>query len=170
MDNIHPPPGNYIQAMTYATQTLFAIEKKLAGKPQPEYTQEEILERLYEARGGTITKEGCRHLLRRGAKPGTQDPNKFVFSHDMRVMIPSAFFRLAEEQSNTVAKAIKCPVCVLKGEPGNDFEPREKFMEMVDLLTENAERVEFHLVPGTHHFHLNEPHLISSIITRFLKS
>lgn len=45
----------------------------------------------------------------------------------------------------------------MKGDPGEDFEEREKYMKIVGILKEGlGQGCEFHLVKGGHHFHMEE--------------
>ncbi|CAL8118850.1 unnamed protein product [Orchesella dallaii] len=60
-------------------------------------------------------------------------------------------------------------VCAIKGDPGEDYEPRENYMRMVETIKKgNSGKVVFHLVPGTHHLHLNEPECVAPLISEFL--
>ena len=136
-------------------------------QPPPGYDYDEIVQKSYLGREKSISVDGCKILLQRGA---VQRPDgKFSFTHDLRVTIPSAQGRFSDEQTMTIGSNISCPVCIIKGEPGNDYEPREQFLETVENIRKsNNKKVEFHLVPGTHHFHLNDPQLVAPIINKFL--
>ena len=168
MDNLRPVPRDLIKSLRRANDSLFKIEEKLSlRRPPPAYDYDEIVQKSYLGRDKQISVESCKILLQRGA---FQRPDgKFCFSHDLRVNILTALGRFSEEQTLKLGSNISCPVCIMKGEPGNDYEPREQFLEVVENIRKsNKKKVEFHLVPGTHHFHLNDPQVVAPIINKFL--
>jgi hypothetical protein len=168
LDNLRPIPRETVRSLRKASDVLFKVEEKLSKRcPPPAYTYDEIVQKSYLGRDKSISVEGCKILLQRGA---VQQPNgKYSFTHDLRVTIPAGMGRFSDEQSISVGSNISCPVCVIKGEPGNDYEPRDEFIRVFDNIRKtNRGKVEFHLVPGTHHFHLNSPELVAPIINKFL--
>jgi len=169
LDNFRPLSKNAKEYVLANLHLYFEIETKLArGGGQPSYTWNEILHKTYSGRDMSINLEECKLLLRRGAK---ELPNgRFQFTHDLRATIPTMWGRFSTDQSATFAENLQCPVCIIKGEPGMDYEPRESYMSHVELVRRYAERVEFHLVPGSHHFHLNNPELVAPIVSSFLVS
>jgi len=168
LDTLHPIPLETVKSLRSSTKSVIDVEQKIATGQTPTYTYEEILQRTFDGRKGTVTMDGCKILLERGA---VKLPNgKYSFTHDLRVKIAAGAGRFSVEQSRMIGAEITCPVCVIKGEPGSDYEPRPNFLKGVDNLKKNSKNVEFHLAPGTHHFHLNEPHLIAPIISKFLDS
>lgn len=173
IENLHAVGTDITYHLHRTYKKLFEVETKLTDPniTQPSYTFDEILQRTMKARKGTVTEEGVKTLLTRGAVPDSQDPDLFKFSHDLKTNIPSMFGRFTFKESLQVAGNIKCPVCVIKGDPGEDYEPRENFMEMVDAIkSSNEGKLEFHLIPGTHHLHLNEPSIVAPIISNFLNT
>lgn len=172
IENLHAVPRDVTFHLDRTFRKLFEVETKLTdpNRIQPSYTYEEILRRTVKARKQTVTEEGVQSLLERGAVPDGKDPSLFQFSHDLKTNIPSMFGRFTYDESLNIASRIKCPVCVIKGDPGEDYEPRENFMKMVNAVkSANGGKLEFHLVPGTHHLHLNQPLAVAPIITNFLE-
>lgn len=169
LDNVRPIPKDTINFVRSFTEKIFVLEEKLNRRlPPPAYSYDEALERSYLGRDKSICREGCKILLQRGALQRPED-GKYQFTHDLRVTVPTAVGRFTAEQSAIIASDIKCKVCIMKGEPGIDYEPREEFLKVVDSIRRSSDKkVEFHLVPGTHHFHLNSPELIAPIINNFL--
>ena len=169
LDNLRPIPGSDpVILMRKAADILLSVEKKLNKRlPPPSYTYDEILEKTYLGRGKSINLEGCKILLKRGA--ARLPDGRYSFTHDLRVTVPTALGKFSDSQTLDIGAAIRCPVCVIKGEPGNDYELREKFMQTVDHISKTAPLVEFHSIPGTHHFHLNDPQLVAPIINEFLE-
>lgn len=172
IDAFYPIPRDITWHLERTWTALFAIEKKLLdpSKKQPSYTLDDMVQRTVKARKGSVTEDSVRILLRRGARPDPDKPGCFKFSHDLKTGIPSMFGRTSYLESMKITEKIKCPVCIIKGEPGEDYEPRENFNKMVDTLKKHNRGVSYHLVPGTHHLHLNEPHKVAPIISEFLKT
>lgn len=169
LENVRPIPRNVKTELRYALSKLLdANYKESVGKAPPSYSFDEIVKRFYEARGGTISMEGCRTLMHRGAL--RLPDNTYRFAHDVKAAFPTGLWRFSPSQTEELARSITCPVCFIKGDPGGDYEPRENYDKIIDLIRTSSERVEYHTVPGTHHFHLNNPQQVASIITRFLES
>lgn len=171
IENLHAVGRGIAFQVERTNKMLFEVETKLTDPTitQPSYTFDEILQRTMKARKGTVTEEGVKTLLNRGAVPDSENPDLFKFSHDLKTNIPTMFGRFTFEESLQTAGNIKCPVCVIKGDPGEDYEPRENFMKMVNAIkSSNGGKLEFHLIPGTHHLHLNEPSIVAPIISKFL--
>ena len=145
------------------------VERKAGmGKSPPTYTYDEIIQKFYEGRGGTINMEGCKTLMTRGATRLAD--NRYSFAHDIKAAIPTGLWRFSPSQTEEIATSITCPVCFIKGEPGGDYEPRENYNRIVDLMRISSERVEYYGISGTHHFHLNDPYPVAPIISKFLDS
>jgi len=167
MENMRPIPRDCKKELRYAISKIMEVERR-ARKTPPSYEYEELLQRFYDGRGGTISMDGCKLLMQRGAKRLAN--NRFEFAHDIKTAMPTGLWRFSPSQTEEIATSIKCPVCFIKGEPGGDYEARENYDRIVDLMRLSAERVEYHGVPGTHHFHLNDPYPVAPIITQFLHS
>ncbi|ODN03188.1 putative serine hydrolase [Orchesella cincta] len=171
IENLHVIDRDLLKTAQRTYKVLFQVEDKLTNPniKQPSYPYDVLLQRVVKARRGTVTEEGIKTLLKRGAAPDPTNPNLFQFTHDLKTTIPSQYGRYTYEQSLKIASNLKCPVCVIKGDPGEDYEPREKYLEMVGAVKKaNSGKVVFHLVPGTHHLHLNEPECVAPLISEFL--
>jgi len=166
---VRPIPRNVRTEIRYALSKLLEIDYKGGtGKAPPSYSFEELVKRFHDGRGGTISMDGCRTLMNRGS---IRLPNNtYRFAHDPKAAFPTGLWRFSPDQTEELAQNIKCPVCFIKGEPGGDYEPRENYDRVVELMRTSSERVEYHGVPGTHHFHLNDPHPVAPIIAQFLES
>lgn len=170
IDVFYPIPHDLTWYLKLTFPPIFAIEEKLRdpSKLQRSYSFEDMVQRTVKAQQGSVTEDSARILLRRGARPDPEKPGFFLFSHDIKTGIPSIFGRTGHAELLELTKNIKCPICLIKGEPGGDYEPRKNFNKMVDLLKKQNGRVSYHSVPGTHHLHLNEPHKVAPIISEFL--
>jgi pimeloyl-ACP methyl ester carboxylesterase len=172
MDNLRPVPGtNLPERYRVIVESILKTESVLqSGNERASYSYEEMVDKVVTARNKTVSREGCEALLRRGAEriAGT---DRYRFTHDIRTNVPKPFRMISAEQSEQMGSQIKCPVCMIKGDPGEDYEPREEFVKYVENLRKtSASPVEYHTVPGTHHFHLNTPELVAPIINKFLIS
>jgi len=99
----------------------FDVERKLArGGEQPSYTWDEILEQTYNGRDKSINLEECKLLLKPGAKELAN--GRFQFSHDLRATIPAMHGRFSTDQSADFAQGLQCPISVIEGEPGANYE------------------------------------------------
>jgi hypothetical protein len=154
-------------------EEVLKTEMALAsGKERASFTYEELVQRRLKAMRGSASLEGCKSLVNRGSEKVAGTKDRYRFTHDVRINITLPFIMLTKEQSEIVGRGIKCPVCVIKGEPGDDYEPREDFVKAIENVrkTNNTSLVEYHTVPGTHHFFMNSPELVAPIINKFLDS
>ncbi|ODN05856.1 putative serine hydrolase [Orchesella cincta] len=168
MSTLAVPGGCNIQMMRMSMNLLFDVEERMkAGKKS--YGYDEILKKIYEGRLGTISKEGCVALLKRGSSK--VDQNEFQFSYSLRTHIPGQEGRTPPEMTLKLANEVTSPVCFIKADPGNKYETKEDSEKFLSVLRKNlGDNFEYHKVPGTHHFHLNDPQLIAPIALKFLTS
>ena len=87
-----------------------------------------------------------------------------TFSRDPRMNI-TRVESLSLDDHLLVAKKIKCPLLLIEFEDG----PRELFNdEILYTLKEHNSLMEYHMLPGTHHQHLNDPDSVNNLITHFV--
>jgi len=172
LDNLGPSVLDPIKTIRRATISLFEYEKMAANGRllQPSLPYEELLRNFYVARKEAfdLSLPACETLLTRGAIK--QSDGDFKYSHDFRVGIPFGLERFSEEHIHEISAMMKCLVCVIKAEGENDPVIRDLLRQAVENIQENSEKFEFHIVTGSHHAHLTEPHLVSPLISRFLES
>ncbi|CAL8103143.1 unnamed protein product [Orchesella dallaii] len=169
LENMRPiPVHNNIEMMRASIDLLFDIEERMkAGKKS--YGYDDILKKVYNGRQGTISKEGCIALLKRGASK--VDQNEYQFSYSLRTHIPGQEGRTPREMSLKLANEVSSPVCYIKADPGNVYDTKEETEKFMSILKKNlGDKFEHHKVPGTHHFHLNDPQLVAPIALKFLTS
>lgn len=135
----------------------------------PKYTYPELVERLFQGYKGSLTKNCCDILLKRGKM---QFPcGKYYYTRDPR--LNSSTGLLSEYPQGylmKLAENIKCEVLNIKGKPGKDFEDSKRYYEAVDVIKRSAKRFEFHEVDGSHHFHLSNPVPTADLIAKFLNA
>ncbi|XP_075285431.1 serine hydrolase-like protein 2 [Opisthocomus hoazin] len=149
------------------------IDKLLSLEAKPQtakaWSPEAALQRLLEA-NGHLTAEGGAILLRRGA---TETPAGLVYNRDMRV-------RTQIRESLTVEQCVKLlqkpqhRVLIIVAQDGlltpHKIDSEHYFAKALleafeSTLKEHIQLVE---VPGNHFVHLNEPEMVSGIISNFL--
>lgn len=66
-----------------------------------------------------------------------------------------------------LASQISCPICFIKADPGNVYETEKETEEFFGLFKGKLER---HKVEGNHHFHLDNPVPVASVLNKFFSS
>jgi len=163
-----PPAYNYLDTLRSSIDLVFEVEER-AKVPRKAYPFETLVERFYEGRMGTVSKEGCRILLQRGSELAGE--NSYRLNYNLRTLIPGQEGRIQPDIVRDIASRIVCPVCYIKADPGNKYWEEDDLNQVIEIIRDsNGNRVETHVVPGTHHFHLDSPELLAPIISRFLLS
>lgn len=111
------------------------------------------------------TKVIC--LLKRGIKVSKRKPNKFQFTHDVRLNFLQPF-NLSHENCLYYIKQISAPHLYIKTDDQTYDEDATIFNEVIDLFKKHCRHFEMLNVEGTHYVHLNNPELIASQIGVFL--
>lgn len=151
------------------TVDRFLKFEKLSQDLVPCYDYDEMIDIVEEAHRGSVNRKGCELLMKRGMRPSKTKSNKYIFSRDVRLKAMGLALCTLDEVLE-FASRIKCEVLNIRGNPGMKFDKPEFYDGVIDKLKENAKKVEYHIVPGTHHLHLNNPERIADIIEKFLKS
>ncbi len=142
----------------------------VSGRKPPEYTREEMLERMQKGRVpyGGLTKEGCNMLLDRGS---ILLPNgKLRFAQDPR---SESFFIsgiLTFAHVNVMAENINCPTQLVTTIPSFGWEENERIVGVVDRLSRSSSKFQLAKVNGSHHVHMLNPELVAPIVNNFLDS
>ncbi|XP_051493164.1 serine hydrolase-like protein 2 isoform X3 [Apus apus] len=130
---------------------------------------EAALQRLLEA-NRHLTAEGGAILLQRGA---TETPAGLVYNRDMRV-------RTQDRESLTVEQCVKLlqkiqdRALIIVAQDGllvpHKLDNRNRFVKALREAFESTlkEHIQLVEVPGSHFVHLNEPEVVSGIISNFL--
>ncbi|XP_058717990.1 serine hydrolase-like protein isoform X1 [Poecile atricapillus] len=145
----------------------------LEAKPQTPKARspEAALQRLLEA-NSHLTAEGGAILLQRGA---TETPAGLVYNRDMRARTQSREF-FTVEQCVKLLQKIQDRVLIIISQDGllvpHNLPSRNHFVKALQEAFESAlkEHIQLAEVPGSHFVHLNEPKMVSGIISNFLTS
>ena len=159
-----------------ASQTGDSIDKalmyeKLPLTKLPCYDYDETIELVLHAYAGSVDRKSVEVLMKRGMAPAPTSLNKdgYHFSRDLRLKV-SMMGMFNEEQVLTYAKQIRCEMLNIRGIPGMSFGDPNVYPKVIETVRENAKRVVYKEVEGTHHLHLVTPERISDIVSDFLLS
>ncbi|EEB12407.1 valacyclovir hydrolase, putative [Pediculus humanus corporis] len=139
--------------------------EKLTEDNIPCYDYEEMINIVENAYKGSVTRDSCKILMKRGMSP-SPGGDGYYFARDVRLKAAGLGF-LSFELIMEFARNIKCFVLNIKGKPGMSFQKPQYYHTVLDELKKNTS-VEFHEVNGTHHLHLNNPERIKDIVKTFL--
>lgn len=159
-----------------ASQTGDSIDRALTYETLPItktpcYNYDDMIDLVLDAYAGSVDRESVKILMKRGMAPAPAHLNKdgFHFSRDLRLKV-SMLGMFNEEQVLTYARQIRCEMLNIRGIPGMSFGDPDVYPKVIDAVRENAKRVVYKEVEGTHHLHLVTPERISEIVTDFLLS
>ncbi|XP_035759160.1 serine hydrolase-like protein 2 isoform X3 [Egretta garzetta] len=157
----------WLKSKRMVIDTLLSLEAK--QQTPKARSPEAALQRLLEA-NSHLTAEGGAILLQRGA---TETPAGLVYNRDMRVRTQSRESFTAEQCVKLLQK-IQDRVLIIVAQDGllvpYKLDSRNHFVKALweafqSTLKEHIQLVE---VPGSHFVHLNEPKVVSGIISNFL--
>lgn len=137
----------------------------------PCYEYDESIELVLHAYAGSVDLESVKILMKRGMAPAPAHlgKNGFHFSRDLRLKV-SLMGMFSEEQVLAYAKQIRCEMLNIRGIPGMSFGDPSVYPKVIEAIRENAKRVVYEEVEGTHHLHLVTPERISQHVSDFLMS
>ncbi|XP_071408011.1 serine hydrolase-like protein 2 isoform X3 [Pithys albifrons albifrons] len=143
----------------------------LEAKQQPPKARspEAALQRLLEA-NSHLTAEGGAILLQRGA---TETPAGLVYNRDMRARTQSREY-FTVDQCVKLLQKIQDRVLIIISQDGllvpHKLYSRNHFVKALREAFESTlkEQIQLVEVPGSHFVHLNEPEVVSGIISNFL--
>lgn len=164
---IQQSPPKATESIPSRAKKLIELVSNLKDK-SPEYTYDELVERVYEGSGRSLNKDKAKYLIERGTRPSTSNPRKFYFTRDIRIKGLQSFF-LEPDITTEFIKRIQAAYLFIKGDENHRFtEPEEYVQEGVETFRKYNKRFEMMCVRGKHHFHLNEPELLAGKIGEFL--
>ncbi|KAJ8973849.1 hypothetical protein NQ317_016404 [Molorchus minor] len=132
----------------------------------PCYEYEEMVDLLYDAHNGSINRQGCEIMLKRGMKPALHKKG-FMFTRDPRLKTAALGF-MAIDQVLELASRIKCEVMNIRATSGLKLDNPEYYDAVLDAIANQAKILERHTFEGTHHLHLNDAESIAPNICKFV--
>jgi hypothetical protein len=169
LDVMAPPAYDYLDTLRSSVDLVFEVEER-ERIPRKAYPFDTLLKRHFEGRMETVSMEGCKILLKRGSEQvGNED--LYRLNYNFRTLIPGQEGRIQPDIVKKICGRITSPVCYIKADPGNKYWEEEDMEELFSIIRKsNGNKFEKHLVPGSHHFHLNTPDLVAPIVSKFLLS
>ncbi|KAF4519371.1 hypothetical protein B566_EDAN008679 [Ephemera danica] len=134
----------------------------------PSYGYEEAMKLVLDAYKGSLTRESCEIMLKRGLQRAANGKG-FHFTRDVRLKL-FGLNSLARSTIMQFCKQIRCEVLNIRAKPGIVFDEEGYYHEVVEAMRDTATQVLFCQVEGTHHLHLNTPERVSPIIVNFLNN
>ncbi|KAM6292723.1 serine hydrolase-like protein 2 [Porphyrio hochstetteri] len=157
----------WLESKRMVIDTLLSLEAK--QQTPKAWSREAALQRLLEA-NSHLTAEGGAILLQRGA---TETPAGLVYNRDMRVRMQSRE-TFTVEQCVKFLQKIQDRVLIIIARDGllapHAIDRGSEFVKPLREAVESAlkEHIQLIEVPGSHFVHLNEPEVVSGIISNFL--
>ncbi|XP_012256694.2 probable serine hydrolase isoform X2 [Athalia rosae] len=133
----------------------------------PCYKHEEMIDIVFDAYDGSITRESAEILMKRGMQPAPTG-KQFYFSRDARLKV-ALLGMISIDLALAYAAKIRCAYLNIRAVPGMKFDKPENYHKVLDVIKGGARRFEYHEVEGTHHVHLNNPERIIGIIVDFIE-
>lgn len=159
---------------TMVKQTGYLIDKfleyeNLTDDKKPCYEYEEMIDVVCDAYKGSITRDNCKVLMKRGMAPAPAHVknNGYHFKRDPRLKV-AGLAMMSIETALTYATKVRCKVLNLRAVPGMNWERLDYYTDVIDKMKQRAD-VRYHEVNGTHHVHLENPENISDLIEEFLE-
>uniref|UniRef100_A0A1B6CVZ9 Uncharacterized protein n=1 Tax=Clastoptera arizonana TaxID=38151 RepID=A0A1B6CVZ9_9HEMI len=149
------------------TSLMFLKYENLTAKDVPCYTYNIMIDIVLDAYKGSITRDKCEILMKRGMAPTKKENNTYHFARDPRLKI-AGLATLTIDLVKQYAGQIKCQYLNIRASEGITFTYPELYNELLEIIKSNASRFEYEQVSGSHHVHLQNPEAVSDIIGIFL--
>ncbi|KAF9805324.1 hypothetical protein SFRURICE_007567 [Spodoptera frugiperda] len=135
----------------------------------PCYEYEEMIDIVCEAYKGSISRENCKVLMKRGMMPTPAHLKKkgYFFRRDPKLKV-SGLAMMSIETALEYASKVKCKVLNIRALPGQRWEKLDYYLSVVEKMKSTAD-VRYVEVEGTHHIHLEDPDKIAHIVEDFLE-
>lgn len=135
----------------------------------PCYDYNEMIDIVQDAYKGSVSRENCRVLMKRGMSPTPAHMKKkgYFFKRDPKLKA-SGLAMMSLDTALEYAKKVRCKVLNIRAIPGQKWEKLNYYTEVIEALKQ-VTFVQYIEVEGTHHVHLENPENIISIIEDFLE-
>lgn len=156
-------PEKQPEALKKYVLQYFDNEHKASKQPLV-YGEEELVQKTMEG-SKSLDERGARILLQRGARRA-EDGSGMVLTRDLRVKTFFIGFTSMEEWME-MARAITCPLLIIRAKDGFAKEPEEIYRTMLDAFSQNCRHYQYHEVEGKHHVHLTNVSGVVDVLTPF---
>lgn len=162
------PPARIIDVLAKLGDEFDVIdERNQRNSPPPTHTMEEIIERWDKATHSSVNREAATILMKRSVAASKTDPTRYYFTRDNRLKVFN-WAIISHELCLEMAKRIKIPYLAFKASRSPYYEKKIYFDEVIQALQEHNKLFEWHMVDGTHHFHLTDPKIATPMMCAFL--
>ncbi|CAH0386397.1 unnamed protein product [Bemisia tabaci] len=161
------PPSTHAQS-THDYVEKFLKYEKLNENNMPSYTYNEMIDLVEDAYAGSMTREACKIMMKRGMRRNPQNPNLYHFTRDVRLKVSNIGLPSIDVVLE-FAKKVKCRYLNVKAVPGGKSAEKEKiYNEIMEVLRESSRDFRCVEVEGAHHVHLNNASLVAPHVMAFL--
>lgn len=164
--------GEEVNFVVESMTTYYKYDQRIKKESQPpSYRYEEIVD-IYQTReqidsSMSIKREYLSHIITRAICPSTNNPNRFYFTRDGRLKGIQPYI-YSQDACIEMAKRIRrIPFCLTRGNGNFYMDSNEYLNAAIDSLRGNP-LFEFHSINDSHFVHLNNPEMVSKLITTFL--
>lgn len=135
----------------------------------PCYGYDEMIDIVCDAYKGSLSRENCRVLMKRGMSrtPIHLKKQGYFFKRDPRLKV-SGLAMMSLETALEYAEKVKCKVLNLRALPGQRWEKLDYYLAVIAKLKEGTD-IQYLEVEGTHHVQLEAPQNIVQYIEDFLE-
>ncbi|CAN7270498.1 alpha/beta hydrolase [Pseudoxanthomonas sp. LjRoot168] len=107
-----------------------------------------------------LSEPAARLLVERGVRAVD---GGYVWSSDPRLTLPTPQ-RLDEAQLAALVAGVACPTTVVYADPPQAYFPEPLRSQRAALLPDGR----LHVIPGTHHLHMEDPATVAALVSAFL--
>jgi len=133
----------------------------------PCYTMEQAAQLLHNGTRKSVDLDKCHYILKRNMKQCEEEPDKYYFDRDPRLKCGS-LVTFNDEESYQLAHRATFPLLFIRPNK-SPFDVKKEYMtKSMQILKDNCKNFEIHIVPGTHHVHLNQPEVFQHLIPDFI--
>ncbi|KAG0722404.1 putative serine hydrolase [Chionoecetes opilio] len=136
-----------------------------ASQPPLIYGEEELVKKTMEG-SRSLDDRGARIILQRGARRAEGRVGSLVLTRDLRAKTFFIGF-ISFEEWKEMAKAITCPLLIIKATDGHKYETEELYKIMLDGFKQDCRHFRYHEMEGKHHIHLTDADAVAGLIVPF---
>lgn len=169
LDNFRPAEASYVEGYLRNSIDRLHIEDERiqTGTEPPSYDYPTLIKRIHVGSFESVKPDNCKYLIPRGVLESSKFPGRYYFKRDARVKHFNGFL-MAQGQYLKIASKMTVPILYLYG----DFSPSSikdgVNLQIAAQLKESNPNFQMNIVPGNHHFFLNQPETCYKFIVDFI--
>ncbi|EEB12307.1 valacyclovir hydrolase, putative [Pediculus humanus corporis] len=167
IDLLKPTSWNSSKDFKNASKDIEKMLKNdvLSNTKSPVYDRTELIERYVKGSHKSLTRKSAEILLERGSREVDEGLYRYTRDVKLKTLLKPYF---SQNELLNLSKRIECSVLFIKAEQSPFFESKENVESVMEVLQKNAKLFEYHVLPGTHHLHINTPEIVAPVINSFL--